>query len=94
MIVIGYQTTIEMVRPGFELSGDLTLKRLGPVILQTSRDTLRRSPGRTEPGAHRIRGLEADEGLELHDDAGVTAFLADGSMVEASLASRQFTRRS
>jgi hypothetical protein len=51
MIVIGYQTTIEMVRPGFELSGDLTLKRLGPVILQTSRDTLRRSPRRTEPGA-------------------------------------------
>jgi hypothetical protein len=34
MIVIGYQTTIEMVRRGFDLSGDL--ERLGPVILQTS----------------------------------------------------------
>jgi hypothetical protein len=34
MIVIGYRTTIEMVRRGFDLSGDLD--RLGPVILQTS----------------------------------------------------------
>jgi hypothetical protein len=51
MIVIGCQTTIEMVRRGFDLSGDL--ERLGPVLLQTSCDTLRRSPRRTEPGAHR-----------------------------------------
>lgn len=34
MIVIGYLTTIDMVRRGFDLSGDL--ERLGPVILQTS----------------------------------------------------------
>ena len=34
MIVIGYRTTIEMVRRGFDVSGDL--ERLGPVILQTS----------------------------------------------------------
>jgi len=34
MIVIGYRTTIEMVRRGFDLSGDL--ERLGPVMLQTS----------------------------------------------------------
>lgn len=34
MIVVGYQTTIDMVRRGFDLSGDL--ERLGPVILQTS----------------------------------------------------------
>jgi hypothetical protein len=34
MIVIGYRTTIEMVRRGFDLSGDLA--RMGPVILQTS----------------------------------------------------------
>ena len=34
MIVIGYRTTIEMVRRGFDLSGDL--ERLGPVIVQTS----------------------------------------------------------
>ena len=34
MVVVGYQTTIDMVRRGFDLSGDLD--RLGPVILQTS----------------------------------------------------------
>ena len=34
MIVLGYRTTIEMVRRGFDLSGDLD--RLGPVISQTS----------------------------------------------------------
>jgi hypothetical protein len=34
MVVVGYRTTIEMVRRGFDLSGDLD--RLGPVILQTS----------------------------------------------------------
>jgi hypothetical protein len=34
MIVVGYLTTIEMVRRGFDLSGDLD--RLGPVLLQTS----------------------------------------------------------
>jgi hypothetical protein len=33
MIVVGYRTTIEMVRRGFDLSGDLA--RTGPVILQT-----------------------------------------------------------
>ena len=33
MIVLGYQATIEMVRRGFDLSGDLD--RLGPVVLQT-----------------------------------------------------------
>lgn len=34
VVVTGYRTTIEMVRRGFDLSGDL--ERLGPVILQTS----------------------------------------------------------
>ena len=34
MIVLGYRTTMGMVRRGFDLSGDL--ERLGPVILQTS----------------------------------------------------------
>jgi hypothetical protein len=34
MVVVGYRTTIDMVRRGFDLSGDLD--RLGPVILQTS----------------------------------------------------------
>ena len=33
MMIVGYRTTIEMVRRGFDLSGDL--ERLGPVILQT-----------------------------------------------------------
>ena len=33
MMVLGYQATIEMVRRGFDLSGDLD--RLGPVIRQT-----------------------------------------------------------
>ena len=33
MIVLGYQATIEMVRRGFDLSGDLD--RRGPVMLQT-----------------------------------------------------------
>ena len=33
MIVLGYQVTIEMIRRGFDVSGDLD--RLGPVILQT-----------------------------------------------------------
>ena len=34
MMVVGYRTTIEMVRRGFDLSGDL--ERLGPVMLNTS----------------------------------------------------------
>jgi hypothetical protein len=34
MMVVGYQTSIDMVRRGFDLSGDL--ERNGPVILQTS----------------------------------------------------------
>ena len=34
MMVVGYQTTIEMVRRGFDLSGDL--ERLGPIMLNTS----------------------------------------------------------
>jgi hypothetical protein len=32
MMIVGYQTTIEMIRRGFDLSGDL--ERIGPVILQ------------------------------------------------------------
>ena len=34
MIVVGYRTTIDMVRRGFDLSGDLD--RLGPVVFQTA----------------------------------------------------------
>jgi hypothetical protein len=34
MMIVGYRTTIEMVRRGFDLSGDL--ERIGPVMLQTS----------------------------------------------------------
>ena len=34
MMIVGYRTTIDMVRRGFDLSGDL--ERIGPVMLQTS----------------------------------------------------------
>ena len=34
MMIVGYRTTMEMVRRGFDVSGDL--ERIGPVILQTS----------------------------------------------------------